>query len=148
MHDESITPGPIDFNRYATQGRHAATPKAERKSRRRLSPVDEARSQRKRAVQVHLPLGLHTTYRGPNRTLDGREVKVVGHSQTGDVYVELARPWRRRVNLRFDDRPIACSPFCLLTRYLTFQQLVALREAGIKFYVREVEFPHARPVVR
>ena len=52
------------------------------------------------------------------------------------------------MNLRFDDRPIACSPFCLLTRYLTFQQLVALREAGIKFYVREVEFPHARPVVR
>jgi hypothetical protein len=148
MHDESITPGPIDLSRYARQGQRTSMPKAERKSRRRLSPVDEARSQRKRAVQVHLPLGLHTTYHGPNRTLDGREVKVVGHSQTGDVYVELARPWRRRVISPFDDRPIACSPFCLLTRYLHFEQLVALRNAGIEFFVREVEFPPARPGVR
>jgi hypothetical protein len=146
MHDESITPGPIDLSRYARQGQRTSTPKAERKSRRRLSPVDEARSQRKRAVQVHLPLGLHTTYRGPNRALDGREVKVVGHSQTGDVYVEVARPWRRRIVDQAER--FTCSPFCLLTRYLRLDQLVALQEAGIEFFVREVEFPPARPGAR
>jgi len=75
-------------------------------------------------------------------------VKVVGHSQTGDVYVEVVRPWRRRVISQFDGPPIACSPFCLLTRYLRFEQLVALREGGIEFFVREVEFPPARPAVR
>lgn len=96
---ESTTPGPIDFSRQATQRRHAAKPKAQRKNQPPITPLVE----RKLAAQSRYPIGQRFLYHGPNPVLSGRIVTVLGHESRGDIYVQ-------RLSLK---RNALCSPFTL-----------------------------------